>query len=64
MYNDMPDLTCNVIISTFSTNHTFISAEAAEWSGGRMPVCCAEGRGPNPGWGAQEFSILSFVFHQ
>ena len=35
--------------------------KAAEWSSGRAPACCAGGGGSNPGWGAQEFSIPSFI---
>ena len=34
---------------------------AAEWSSGRIPACCTEGLGSNPGWEAQEFSNLAFI---
>ena len=50
------------IISHVSYNsHTSGLFKAAEWSSGRAPACGAEGGGSNPGWGAQEFSIPSFI---
>ena len=33
--------------------------KAVELSSDRMPACCAEGEGSNPGWGAHRLSISS-----